>query len=244
VTDAATPTPEMFDFHGATLLADASGALVWPERRTLVVADLHLEKGSAFAVKGTPLPPYDSLETLRRLELALRRHAPRRVICLGDSFHDTNAASRMAEDDAAVLRRLTAAQEWIWITGNHDPAPPAGLGGIAAAEVRSGNLTFRHEAARRAVGEISGHYHPKASVSVRNRRVGGRCFVTDGQRLILPAFGAYAGGLDVRDPAIETLLGRAYTVFILGRARVHRFQRHSTTRATAASPKEKQARLL
>jgi DNA ligase-associated metallophosphoesterase len=233
-----------FDFHGATLLADASGALVWPEQKTVVVADLHLEKGSAFAVNGTPLPPYDSRETLRRLALVLRRHKPRRVICLGDSFHDTEAAGRLAEDDAAALRTLTARHEWIWITGNHDPAPPAGLGGIAAPEFRGANLTLRHEAARRAEGEISGHYHPKASVPVRNRRVGGRCFVTDGARLILPAFGAYAGGLDVRDPAIERLLGRSYAVFILGKARVHRFERRSSLPASMIGERERQQRLL
>lgn len=233
-----------FAFHGATLLADASGALVWPEQETLVVADLHLEKGSAFAVNGTPLPPYDSRETLRRLALALRRHKPRRVICLGDSFHDTDAARRLADNDAETLRGLTARHEWIWITGNHDPAPPAGLGGIAAAEYRSANLTFRHEAARRAEGEVSGHYHPKASVPVRNRRVGGRCFVTDGRRLILPAFGAYAGGLDVGNPAIEGLLGREYAVFILGKARVHRFPRRSALPTSMADATGRQQRLL
>jgi len=233
-----------FEFQGAALLADASGALYWPAAETLTVADLHLEKGSAFAIKGTPLPPYDSRETLRRLEIVLRRHRPRRVICLGDSFHDTDGAGRLARDEIDTLGRLTAAHEWIWITGNHDPDPPSGLGGIAAPEFRSDTLVFRHEAAREAEGEVSGHYHPKASVSVRNRRVGGRCFITDGARLILPAFGAYAGGLDVRDAAIETLLGREYTVFILGRARVHTFQRRNTTPVDACDATERQSKLL
>lgn len=238
------PTAAPFTFHGTALFADASGALVWPAEKTLVVADLHLEKGSAFAVNGTPLPPYDSRETLRRLTLALRRHKPRRVICLGDSFHDTDAAARLAQDDAETLRDLTAQHEWIWITGNHDPAPPSGLGGIAAPELRTANLTFRHEAAPRSEGEVSGHYHPKASVPVRNRRVGGRCFVTDGLRLILPAFGAYAGGLDVGNPAIERLLGPTYAVFILGKAQVHRFERRSSLPAAMPEGTERQQRLL
>jgi uncharacterized protein len=233
-----------FQFHGAALLADASGALYWPETETLAVADLHLEKGSAFAANGTPLPPYDSRETLRRLAVVLRRYRPRRVICLGDSFHDSDGAGRLARDEIDTLRRLTVAHEWIWITGNHDPDPPAGLGGLATPEFRGANIVFRHEAARKAEGEISGHYHPKASVSVRNRRVGGRCFVTDGQRLILPAFGAYAGGLDVRDPAIERLLGREYAVFILGKARVHRFERQSSLPAAMIGTPERQRRLL
>ena len=233
-----------FEFHGAALLADASGALVWPEKQTVAVADLHFEKGSAFAVNGTPLPPYDSRETLRRLLAVLKRHRPRRVICLGDSFHDREAAGRLSREEADALRRLTAAHEWIWIAGNHDPEAPADLGGITAAELRSGNLTFRHEAERRAAGEVSGHFHPKASVSARNRTVGGRCFVTDGARLILPAFGTYAGGLDVRDPAIECLFGREYTVFILGRSRVHAFRRVSALPAAIADAMDGQPRLL
>lgn len=233
-----------FSFHGASLLADASGALVWPDQETLVVADLHLEKGSAFAVNGTHLPPYDSRETLRRLADVLRRHRPRRVICLGDSFHDTDAADRLADDDAAALRCLTAAHDWIWITGNHDPAPPDGLGGVSTAEFRSGNLAFRHEAKRKAEGEISGHYHPKASITVRNRRVGGRCFVTDGKRLILPAFGAYAGGLDVHDPAIERLLGREYSVLIVGETRVYAFRRKRLLPIAPADQAVDQPRLL
>jgi DNA ligase-associated metallophosphoesterase len=241
VTDRTTAT---FDFHGATLLADVSGALVWPDQKTLVVADLHLEKGSAFAVNGTHLPPYDSRETLRRLATVLRRHNPRRVVCLGDSFHDTDAADRLADDDAAALRKLTAAHEWVWITGNHDPKPPDGLGGISTPDFRGGNLLFRHEAARKAEGEISGHYHPKASVTVRNRRVGGRCFVTDGKRLILPAFGAYAGGLDVHSPAIERLLGPDYRVFILGKARVYGFRRKRLLPQAALDPVAEQPRLL
>ncbi|MPY72748.1 MAG: ligase-associated DNA damage response endonuclease PdeM [Alphaproteobacteria bacterium] len=226
-------TAAAFDFHGAGLLADASGALYWPAKETLAVADLHLEKGSAFAANGTLLPPYDSRETLRRLQAVLRRHRPRRVICLGDSFHDTDAAGRLPAEDAATLCRLTKAHEWIWITGNHDPDAPADLGGIAAREFRADRLVFRHEAAAHAAGEVSGHFHPKASVPARGRAVGGRCFVTDGDRLILPAFGAYAGGLDVRDPAIEELLGSEYTVLILGRARVHAFRRSRMLRVEA-----------
>lgn len=239
-----TKTTAEFDFHGATLLADASGALVWPDQETLIVSDLHLEKGSAFAIMGTLLPPYDSRETLRRIETALQRHRPRRVICLGDSFHDTDAANRLSDEDTTALRRLTSAYEWIWITGNHDPKPPDGLGGIGTPEFRGNNLVFRHEAARRAEGEISGHYHPKASITVRNRRVGGRCFVTDGKRLILPAFGAYAGGLDVHDPAIERLLDREYRVFILGKARVYGFRRKRLLPQAGINPAAEQPRLL
>jgi hypothetical protein len=233
-----------FEFHGAALLADASGALVWPEKQTVAVADLHFEKGSAFAANGTPLPPYDSRETLRRLQAVLKRYQPRRVICLGDSFHDTEAAGRLTAHESDTLRCLTAAHEWIWITGNHDPEAPADLGGITAAELRSGNLTFRHEAAAGAEGEVSGHFHPKASVSARNRTVVGRCFVTDGARLILPAFGAYAGGLDVHDPAIECLFGREYTVFILGRTRVHAFRRSRMHPTAMADEMDGQPQLL
>ncbi len=210
--------------NGVELLADVSGALYWPALRTLVVADLHLEKGSAFAARGQLLPPYDSAATLQALAEVIVRRDPERVICLGDSFHDDGAAGRLASADGAALRRLTAAHDWIWIAGNHDPVPPVAWGGKVETRVTLGALAFRHRAGGdRAPGEISGHYHPTASVRTRARRITGRCFVGDGRRLILPAFGAYTGGLDVLDPAIAGLFPRGFSVHLLGRGAVHSF---------------------
>lgn len=211
--------------NGAELVADASGALYWPAQATLVVADLHLEKGSGFAQRhGTLLPPYDSPETLRALARAIDRYAPARVLCLGDSFHDRAAAGRLAPEDADALRTLVQRIDWVWIAGNHDPAPPEHLGGQVLPAVAIGPLVFRHEAEPGVrPGEISGHFHPKASVATRGRRVSARCFVEDGKRMILPAFGAYAGGLDVRDPAIRRHFGRSFVAHVIGRDRVHRF---------------------
>ena len=216
------PTP--LHLNGAELLADLSGALAWPDRRLLAVADLHLEKGSAFASRGRLLPPYDTTNTLGRLEAAIQGHRPETVVCLGDSFHDIQGAGRLAGSDAARLRRMTNAVDWIWVAGNHDPAPPADLGGRAMLEYCLGPLVFRHIAESGPVaGEVSGHFHPKAGFNWRGRHVGGRCFIGDARRLILPAFGAYAGGLDVRDPAIAGLFGRAARIHILGRTRLHSF---------------------
>lgn len=213
--------------NGAKLMADASGALYWPDMRSLVVADLHLEKGSAYAARGTLLPPYDTPATLQRLAAAIARHRPERVICLGDSFHDAAAAERLSQGDGETIRRLAGAHEWIWIAGNHDPAPPARWGGRVEPEVTLGNLVFRHEAAadRLAAGEVSGHYHPKASVRLRVRRVTGRCFVGDGRRLVLPAFGAYTGGLDVLDPALAGLFPKGFRIHLLARGRVYPFSK-------------------
>ena len=197
--------------------------MFWPDESTLIVADLHLAKGSGYAARGIHLPPYDTRVTLDRLAGLVRTHAPRRVICLGDSFHDDEAADRLHGDDTARLRRLTDGREWVWIAGNHDPHPPARFGGEVAAELALGHLTFRHEATRAAPpGEISGHFHPSASCHVRGRRVSDRCFVADGRRAILPAFGAYTGGLDVLDPAISELFRDGFDVWILGDRRVHR----------------------
>lgn len=216
--------PTALRLNGAELLADLSGALLWPSRRLLAVADLHLEKGSAFASRGRLLPPYDTAATLQRLETAIETHEPETVVCLGDSFHDAAGAERLGRADAARLKRLTGALDWVWIAGNHDPAPPASLGGRAMIEFRLGPLVFRHIAEDGTVaGEVSGHFHPKAGFSWRGRHVGGRCFIGDAKRLILPAFGAYAGGLDVRDPAIARLFGRATRIHILGRMRLHSF---------------------
>ncbi len=237
-------TPLPFRFHGEDFLADPAGALVWPAAETLVVADLHLEKGSAYAANGTPLPPYDSRETLRRLGDVLRRHAVRRVICLGDSFHDVDAAGRLGAAERRTLHRLTDSHQWIWVAGNHDPRPPSDLGGAVAAEFHARGLVFRHEASRApASGEVSGHFHPKAAVRVRGRRISRPCFVSDGRRLILPAFGAFTGGLDVGDPAVEMLLGRDYTVMALGRTQVHAIARRVLLRP-AGGRTEREPRLL
>ncbi len=213
--------------NGAGLLCDRSGALYWPARETLVVADLHLEKGSAYAAGGQLLPPYDTAATLRSLGAAIDRYGPSRVICLGDSFHDADAGARLAASDAETIRQLTGRADWAWITGNHDPAPPEDWGGMSLPEVTLAALVFRHEARAEAhgAGEISGHFHPKAAVRVRNRRVTTRCFVTDGRRLILPAFGAYTGGLNVLDPAISALFPKGFQVRMLGREGIYRYSR-------------------
>lgn len=210
--------------NGATLRADPAGALFWPTRGWLMVADLHLEKGSAFARHGQFLPPYDTAATLARLETLCAQWRPTRVICLGDSFHDRDAAARVSQSDGRRIAALTAAHDWIWIAGNHDPAPPPGWGGtVVIEEMREGPLVLRHEAVTdpaAAAGELSGHYHPKAAALVRGKRISTRCFASDGHRLILPAFGAYAGGLNVLAPAVAGLLRNPFQVWMLGTGRL------------------------
>ena len=209
--------------NGAELLADAAGVLIWPARATLIVADLHLEKGSSLARKGTLLPPYDTRATLARLATAIRIHRPKRVICVGDSFHDAAGSSRLDAEDRSALAALIDGVEWIWITGNHDPGPPSGLGGAVADGLVDGPLSFRHEAEETGKpGEISGHYHPVARLRVKGRTVSGRCFVNDGARIVLPAFGAYTGGLDVRAPDLRRLFARRFEVALLQARRVWR----------------------
>lgn len=209
--------------NGAELLPDPTGVLVWPSRQTLVVADLHFEKGSGFARRGVMLPPFDTAATLDRLERAIERIRPNRVIALGDSFHDTAAAGRLGESDSIRIRALTVQVDWHWITGNHDPVPPLDWGGVAQAELVDGPLTFRHEARADApAGEVSGHYHPSARLRLKGRSVGGRCFATDGRRLILPAFGAFTGGLDVTRPDIRQLFAKKFDVFLMASDRIWR----------------------
>lgn len=210
--------------NGVPLLADHSGALFWPDRSLLIVSDLHLEKGSSFATKGVHLPPYDTAVTLERLSKVCTHYRPETVICLGDSFHDTDGPGRMAQTDLAVLQPLVAAHDWRWITGNHDPELPEDLPGRQVAEEIIGALTFRHEASNRHTrGEISGHYHPSARVRTKQRFISGRCFASNGQRLIMPAFGALTGGLSVQDTAIRNVLGEAFDVLFMGPKRLYRF---------------------
>lgn len=206
---------------GEELRALSEGALYWPEQDTLIVADLHFEKGSAFATRGVHLPPYDTAKTLTRLEELIVRLKPASFIALGDSFHDGNAKDRMAAVDHARLQNLTMATDWTWICGNHDPAPE-GFGGRIVDELRLGALTFRHEPAPApATGEVAGHLHPCAVLRARGRHLRRRCFAADSSRVILPAFGAYTGGLNVCDKAYDGLFaGKAFHAWMMGRDQV------------------------
>ncbi|MEH2505694.1 DNA ligase-associated metallophosphoesterase [Bradyrhizobium sp. AZCC 1578] len=204
-----------------TFRADLSGALLWQEQRLLVVSDLHLEKGSSFAVRGVLLPPYDTVATLSRLAAVIARHDPRMVIALGDSFHDRDAHQRLSAPDRDALSAMQARRDWIWISGNHDPALPPDLGGTVANEVAIGPIVFRHEPTG-AAGEIAGHLHPKARVATRGRSMERRCFASDGERAVMPAFGAYTGGLSIRDPAFAKIFPMpGLMAQVLGDNRVH-----------------------
>jgi uncharacterized protein len=209
---------------GTEFLATADGALVWLEESLVVVSDLHLEKGSSFAERRQLLPPYDTAATLARLARLLARFAAKRLIFLGDSFHDRRADARLAARDREALSHCLGRREIFWIAGNHDPHPPAGFGGTATPELAIGSVLFRHEPTAHAPpGEIAGHLHPVAKVATRGRALRRRCFAGDGHRAILPAFGAYAGGLNVRDAAFTPLFPNGFTAHLMGEERVFAF---------------------
>ncbi len=198
-----------FSFCGHDLVALPQGALYWPGRRALLVADLHLEKASWFAGRGQMLPPYDSLATLADLTALAAATNPAEIWCLGDSFHDTGGCERLPPQACDMLADLTRAHRWTWITGNHDPVVPALVGGRAVAEAEVDGMILRHEAdPRDARPELSGHFHPKFRVFRRGRLVSRRCFVASATKLILPAFGALTGGLDADHPEILRAVGR------------------------------------
>lgn len=194
-------------FCGEALEARASGALWWGARRTLVVADLHLGKSERLARRGgVLLPPYETAATLDRLAQEIARLAPTRVVCLGDSFDDDAAALAL---DPRDIERLSVLMErdWIWVAGNHDPGPPA-FGGRHVSALAAAPFVFRHRAEPEAEpGEISGHHHPKLRLVIKGRAIARPCFVQDARRLILPAFGAYTGGLGTDHPALRALFG-------------------------------------
>ena len=191
---------------GADLVALGSGALWWPAQRLLCVSDLHLGKSERIARRGgTILPPYETRDTLLRLADDLDRMNPATVICLGDSFDDLDAARALAAEDQTALTRMQAGRRWIWIEGNHDSGP-VDLGGTHLAELTLGPLTFRHIAQTGASGEISGHYHPKASLTTRARRITRAAFLSDRDRIIMPAYGTYTGGLRSHDAALTALM--------------------------------------
>jgi DNA ligase-associated metallophosphoesterase len=208
---------------GERLMLDPDGAMLWPAQRVMVVSDLHFEKGSAAARRGSLLPPWDTRATLDRLALLLRRYRPDTVVALGDSFHDLEGADRLHPQDRARLAVMTASCNFVWVMGNHDAAPIGGIGGAYVAEYHAGPLQFRHQAEGTASGDITGHFHPKASIATSGATVSRPCFVFDGRRLMMPAIGAYTGGLDVRDPAISGLFPRGGRLFLLGRDRLFSF---------------------
>ncbi|MBC2669943.1 ligase-associated DNA damage response endonuclease PdeM [Novosphingobium piscinae] len=190
-------------------------ALFWPAENALLVADLHLEKASAYARTGQFLPPYDSRETLGRVAAALRQTGARRVFCLGDNFHDAEGPARLEPHAAGMLAALTRATDWVWITGNHDPvlAPAGTWGGMVTEALAVGGVALRHQAsAATAAPELSGHYHPKLRVRVRGRQIARPCAVRSERQLVLPAFGALTGGMDAADPAILAALQPARAI--------------------------------
>ncbi|HEY0422418.1 MAG TPA: ligase-associated DNA damage response endonuclease PdeM [Rhodopila sp.] len=210
---------------GERVMLDPMGALFWPEQRLLAVSDLHLEKGSSFARRGMLLPPWDTHATLDRLTLLLRRWSPDVVVALGDSFHDAGGSGRLLATEQRRLNAMSKTHRFIWVQGNHDPIPPDGLGGDWVETYSAGAMLFRHQAVMAAnPGEVVGHHHPKATIPARAGSVSRPCFVFDGSRLMMPAFGAYTGGLDVRDPAINRLFPRGGRVYLLGKERLFSFE--------------------
>jgi hypothetical protein len=199
------------------------GALIDETSGALIVSDLHFEKGSAHAVRGLFLPPYDTRATLAALGRVIQRHGPRLVVCLGDSFHDRKGPDRLDADDRAALLALQRGRDWIWVSGNHDPEAPVDLGGTAATELRFSGLVLRHEPSpTTSETELAGHLHPVAVVRGPGRAVRRRCVASDGRRAVLPAFGALAGGLDIRDPAFAGLFDKKRLIaFVLGEREVH-----------------------
>jgi uncharacterized protein len=220
-----------FPFAGHELALGQGRALYWPAERALLVADLHLEKASWFAKAGQMLPPYDSRDTLERLADAVRETGARRVITLGDNFHDDAGALRLDAHCTGMLEALTRALDWVWITGNHDEALPRGFGGTIVPELEVGGIILRHEArAGETAPEMSGHYHPKLRVNVRNRHIARPCAVmgrsnSGAERMILPAFGTLTGGLDAAHPEILGALQPAQRIEALmpAKGRIARF---------------------
>lgn len=207
-------------FQGERLTFLRPGALWCGAHGLLVVSDLHIGKGTSYAAGGQMLPPYDTDATLDLVEALFVQMSPRTCISLGDSFHDPNAEARLSADQKERIRRLTHQSKWLWIEGNHDPVPPLHLGGNAANTLRVGAMIFRHEPTG-TQGEISGHLHPVAKVKSSGRAVRTKCFITDGNTLILPSLGAFTGGLNVSDKAFDQCLATKRRIFATGRSGVY-----------------------
>ena len=210
---------------GHSFLPVAAGALYWESEDTLLVADLHLEKGAAFAARGMMLPPYDTRSTLQRLAACLDHFSPRRVVALGDSFHRSELAGRLSADDREELAALQQGRDWYWILGNHDPDLPESIGGFVCRSLMIGGITLCHQPSLSRAPDIAGHLHPVARIARRGEGIRRKCFATDGHRLVMPAFGAYAGGLNVLDEAFSSLFHwHLMQAWLTGRTSVYPLQ--------------------
>ena len=213
-----------FSFGGHDLIPSGDGALYWPARNALLVADLHLEKASWFARLGQFLPPFDSLATLTALEREVEATGATTLYCLGDSFHDRLGCDRLPADARALLTAMTARLDWVWITGNHDAGFVDHCGGRIAIEVEVDGLVLRHEAdPADPRPELSGHFHPKFRLQLKGRRISRRCFVATDRKLILPAFGSLTGGLDAHHPEILRKVGPGAAALVPVTGRLLRF---------------------
>jgi DNA ligase-associated metallophosphoesterase len=213
-------TTHEIGLQGQAALLDLTGALYLPEHDALLVADLHFEKGSSFARRGMMLPPYDTRETLNALSEAVFRFDPKTVIALGDSFHDIGGPDRLGDEERDTLGQVQAGREWIWVTGNHDRVLPESIGGQVVEEMALGALTLRHEPVAGEKAEIAGHLHPVGKVVMRGRATRRRCFLTDGRRCVMPALGAYAGGLNACDAVFKPLFPNGFTAHLIGAERI------------------------
>ncbi len=217
------------NFCGQNFLLHPSGMLIWPSQNIAMIADLHLEKGSHFAMNGQLLPPHDSLYSLQLLLDTLSASGATHVILLGDSFHDAAGFERMGTASLTLFQQLCTDYQVTWILGNHDGSfIPAGTKGVIDLVLHG--ISLRHEADNKAFfkpgqGEISGHFHPKARLKRRGQRVSRACFLEDGRRMILPAFGAYTGGLDVCDPVYRLLFPTDFTAHLLGKEKIYSIPR-------------------
>jgi uncharacterized protein len=210
---------------GVEFVPDISGALYAPEYHTLLVADLHLEQGASLARRGIHVPPFDTDTTLTLLEKVVSETKPWRLVLLGDSFHDRNADTELQDGHRARLLQMTSSVETIWISGNHDPDAPRGLGGVCVGRHQLGHIELRHEPSRQLRGcEIAGHLHPGATIVQRGIATRAKCFIADDERLIMPAFGSYTGALSVRSKAYQNLFVESRChVWMLGNTAIHRF---------------------
>lgn len=214
------------ELSGIDLLPDLAGALYVPDFEALLVADLHLEKASSLARRGVHLPPYDTRATLELLAFSLAASRPKRLILLGDSFHDDEAHLRIDAGDIAELARLTRGVDIIWLAGNHDPSPPRTLGGHHAQEIALGPITLRHipGSLMEEEFEIAGHLHPAASLAQRGRSLRRKCFIGHGRRIVMPAYGSFTGGLSVSAAPFQAIFPEGdFDVWMIGGRAIHRF---------------------
>ena len=213
---------KVINFNNHKFQISKEGILFWFDKQIAIIADLHLEKGSSFGPSGQFLPPYDSEETLKKIFKTIKNHKIKTIILLGDTFHDKNAFDRMSEKVFILFKSLIEKYKVIFILGNHESKFEIGRINFLNEYVID-DIHFIHQALPTSIFQISGHFHPVASVKSSIKKITAKCLLHTNNHIILPSFGQYTGGLNINSPVFKPFVNNDSKIYMLTKKSIYKF---------------------